>query len=318
MGLKASDIKKLSFPTNKHKAHGYPTDTWNYLNPGIHQNYITNNNYQQNFQTGLYNNDMKSKKSNNSNKAKEINQIIFANSSNSLQDFNIDGNRFIPNGNNFLPSHDLFMTEEMLKIHAKDKRRERNKIFARKTRMKRKLELEELRDRVCHLKMENEALKGIFDNHTISTTECDDILLKIDLQLPNNTSSNTHMISKLKDGESKLLSNLLKNERSFCISSAVAPDCPLVYVSPGFCKLTGYEASNTIGKNCRFLQGIDTDLEQVTKINSALKSYREFEIVVRNYKKNGEAFWNLLQVVPMKDYNGLMTLIIGVQTEVRN
>ena len=42
--------------------------------------------------------------------------------------------------------------------------------------------------------------------------------------------------------------------RAFCLSNPTAPDCPIVYCSPGFARLTGYEAHSVIGRNCRFLQ----------------------------------------------------------------
>ena len=43
------------------------------------------------------------------------------------------------------------------------------------------------------------------------------------------------------------------------IADATVPDMPLVYVNPAFEQLTGYAAAEVLGRNCRFLQGEDTD-----------------------------------------------------------
>lgn len=37
----------------------------------------------------------------------------------------------------------------------------------------------------------------------------------------------------------------------------------ILYTSPGFCKLTGYEASEITGKNCKFLQKVTECLRSV-------------------------------------------------------
>lgn len=193
--------------------------------------------------------------------------------------------------------------------------RERNKVFARKTRLKRKHELEELRDRVCALKIENDALKAIVNQKlpTISS----DVFDKCESLLPENVGNMVcHIVAKMKNTETQLITSLLRQQKSFCISSMVAPDCPIVYASPGFAALTGYDVLHILGRNCRFLQGPETDMEQVAKFKKAIKEYQEVQVILRNYRKNGEAFWNFIQVAPMKDLQGMMTLVVGVQVEV--
>ena len=49
------------------------------------------------------------------------------------------------------------------------------------------------------------------------------------------------------------------------------PDCPLMYVNEAFCRMTGYERDEIIGRNCRFLQGPDTDPGAVARIGAAMK-----------------------------------------------
>lgn len=49
------------------------------------------------------------------------------------------------------------------------------------------------------------------------------------------------------------------------------PDCPLMYVNEAFCNMTGYTREEIIGRNCRFLQGPDTDASSIARIRTAIK-----------------------------------------------
>nr|AML78318.1 putative LOV domain-containing protein [Cyperus papyrus] len=114
---------------------------------------------------------------------------------------------------------------------------------------------------------------------------------------------------ELKDA----LSNL---QQTFVVSDATRPDCPIMYASAGFYTMTGYSAKEVIGKNCRFLQGPETDKEEVTKIRDAVKNGKSFCGRLLNYRKDGIPFWNLLTVTPIRDDNGKVIKFIGMQVEV--
>jgi PAS domain-containing protein len=58
---------------------------------------------------------------------------------------------------------------------------------------------------------------------------------------------------------------------TFTVSDPTLPDCPIVYASDGFLKMTGYSAEEVINRNCRFLQGEDTDRDDVQKIRDAVQ-----------------------------------------------
>ncbi len=77
------------------------------------------------------------------------------------------------------------------------------------------------------------------------------------------------------------------------------PDNPLVFVNDSFCRLTGYARDEVIGRNCRFLQGPDTDPASVAAIRAAVAAGRPLEIDVRNHRKDGTAFWNRLGIAPV-------------------
>ena len=76
------------------------------------------------------------------------------------------------------------------------------------------------------------------------------------------------------------------------IADATAPDRPLIYVNQGFSRLTGYSVQETLGTNCRFLQGPDTDPLSVKQIRDAISAERHCEVELLNYRKDGTPFWN--------------------------
>nr|AML76699.1 putative LOV domain-containing protein [Schlegelia parasitica] len=105
-------------------------------------------------------------------------------------------------------------------------------------------------------------------------------------------------------------------QQTFVVSDATKPDYPIMYASAGFFKMTGYTSKEVIGRNSRFLQGKDTDPEDVAKIREALQVGSTYCGRLLNYKKDGTPFWNLLTIAPIKDETGKVLKYIGMQVEV--
>lgn len=93
-------------------------------------------------------------------------------------------------------------------------------------------------------------------------------------------------------------------------------DLPLVYVNKAFEQITGYTLEETVGKNCRFLQGNEHDQAGVQQLRDAIKNRKPVEVVLRNYRKNGELFYNHLLVSPLFDSHGNLLYFLGVQFDV--
>jgi PAS domain S-box-containing protein len=100
------------------------------------------------------------------------------------------------------------------------------------------------------------------------------------------------------------------------ISNPRLPDNPVVFVNDAFCRLTGYSRAEIIGRNCRFLQGPQTDRAAVAKIRAALAAQQPLEIDIRNHRKNGEPFWNRLLMAPVPDDHGALAYFFASQVDV--
>ncbi len=93
-------------------------------------------------------------------------------------------------------------------------------------------------------------------------------------------------------------------------------DLPIRYVNPAFERITGYNADEAIGRNCRFLQATDTNQPQMAAIRDALETGKPCTVEVRNYRKDGTMFWNSLSIAPVSNEAGITTHFVGIQQDI--
>jgi PAS domain S-box-containing protein len=92
-------------------------------------------------------------------------------------------------------------------------------------------------------------------------------------------------------------------------------DNPLVYVNESFEEMTGYDEAEVLGRNCRFLQGDDTEEDAVAEIAEAVDEDRPVTVELKNYTADGDPFWNRLNVAPIRR-DGEVTHYVGFQSDV--
>lgn len=100
------------------------------------------------------------------------------------------------------------------------------------------------------------------------------------------------------------------------IADNTQEDIPIIFINPAFTILTGYEESEVIGKNCRFLQRGEAEEAIVDQIRVAIRSGKQFEGTLLNYRKDGSKFWNKLTINPVFDSSGAVTRFVGIQEDV--
>jgi sigma-B regulation protein RsbU (phosphoserine phosphatase) len=136
------------------------------------------------------------------------------------------------------------------------------------------------------------------------------------MHLGSQMGMSSKEIVSFKEFEDLLIKATNTANEGITISSMDQPDRPLIFVNEGFERLTGYSKEDVIGKNCRFLQGKETEHEPVEALRKAVKKGEETTVELLNYKKDGTPFWNRLSITPLKDKNGVTTHYVGVQSDI--
>ena len=118
-------------------------------------------------------------------------------------------------------------------------------------------------------------------------------------------------------GEALLRRALQATTSGVSIAAADRPDAPLLYVNAAFEQLSGFRAEEVLGRNCRFLQGPDTDLAAVARIRDALAAGEECRVTLLNYRGTQRTpWWNEIYLAPVTDDTGRVLQYIGVQNDV--
>ena len=107
-----------------------------------------------------------------------------------------------------------------------------------------------------------------------------------------------------------------EREQSVVITNPALPDNPMIFISDEFEVQTGYSAEEALGRNCRFLQGPETDPKAVEAISEALKTESPITVDILNYKKDGTEFWNRLRIRPLYSEDGKVMFYAGAQNPI--
>ncbi|XP_056672730.1 potassium voltage-gated channel subfamily H member 4 isoform X4 [Monodelphis domestica] len=100
---------------------------------------------------------------------------------------------------------------------------------------------------------------------------------------------------------------------NFLLANAQGPrGYPIVYCSDGFCDLTGFCRTEVMQKtcSCRFLYGPETSEPALQRLHKALEGRQEHRAELCFYRKDGSAFWCLLDMMPIKNEMGDVVLFL--------
>ena len=113
-----------------------------------------------------------------------------------------------------------------------------------------------------------------------------------------------------------LLSAMMHSAEPMVLSDPNLPDHPMVEVNAAFEAMSLYPRAATVGRNCRFLQGADTDPQTVLRIRHCLTERRGCVTWIINYRQDGEKFWNLLFLCPVFSRDGALLHYFGNQRDI--
>lgn len=100
------------------------------------------------------------------------------------------------------------------------------------------------------------------------------------------------------------------------IADARRRDQPILFANPAFLEMTGYDEDEVVGRNCRFLQGPETDPAAIEQIRRAMARGAPVAVEIANYRKDGTRFWNALHISPARDADGEVTYFLGAQRDI--
>lgn len=119
------------------------------------------------------------------------------------------------------------------------------------------------------------------------------------------------------DEQLRLLRRVVESVPSgITVADALQPDLPLVYVNPGFERMTGYRAEEVLGRNCRFLHSSEPGQPALNEVRAALRDASEIRVLLRNFRKDGHSFLNNFLLSPVRDSQGEVTHYVGIQDDV--
>ncbi|KAJ7953750.1 Protein TWIN LOV 1 [Quillaja saponaria] len=114
---------------------------------------------------------------------------------------------------------------------------------------------------------------------------------------------------------SSLNISLGRIKQSFVLTNPYLTDMPIVYASDAFLKMTGYARDEVLGRNCRFLSGMDTDTSTLYQVRESIQTEQPCTVRILNYRKDKSSFWTLLHVSPVRGASGKIAYFVEVQTE---
>ncbi|WP_076441078.1 PAS domain-containing protein [Bosea sp. TND4EK4] len=100
------------------------------------------------------------------------------------------------------------------------------------------------------------------------------------------------------------------------ITNPNKPDNPIVFANEAFLRLTGYSRAEVLGRNCRFLQGPETDPADIARLRDAIRRRAQIEMEIINHRKDGSKFWNRVLISPVFDKDGRLTYFFASQLDV--
>ena len=178
--------------------------------------------------------------------------------------------------------------------------------------------LESLQQSVALLKEENEKLRQSIRSH-LGDARANQLLNEKDggSSADGLLASSQGIANKvLDDPDFSFIKALQTAQQNFVVTDPSLPDNPIVYASQGFLNLTGYSLDQILGRNCRFLQGPETDPKSVERIRKAIEQGNDMSVCLLNYRVDGTTFWNQFFIAALRDGNGNVTNFVGVQCKV--
>lgn len=143
--------------------------------------------------------------------------------------------------------------------------------------------------------------------------------MTMDMKVTERSKDDWHLTDDLhvEHGKGDPFAAAIRATRmSMLITDPRQPDNPIVFANQSFLDLTGYSREEIIGRNCRFLQGHETDPAAIDRLRDAIRNRTDVSVDILNYRKDGTPFWNALYISPVSNEAGELQFYFASQLDV--
>lgn len=112
----------------------------------------------------------------------------------------------------------------------------------------------------------------------------------------------------------KILSKVSEQSPASIVITDMQGD--IAYVNPKFEELTGYSLKDVVGQNPRILKSGDTTEQEYAMLWESITTGNPWHGEFHNRKRNGELYWELASISPIKDANGEITHFVAVKEDI--
>lgn len=164
--------------------------------------------------------------------------------------------------------------------------------------------------------------KAVMDDTALTTSYNEVLIRKLNEKTQKLEQANRELLEEIAERKRSQEALLLRDRaiqsvsQGIIISDPNQEGNPIIYAGPGFERITGYRQDEVIGKNCRFLQGKDSDTDTVQEIRDAIANSQACSVEILNYRKDGTPFWNALSLNPVYNASGTLEYFVGVQGDI--
>ena len=123
-------------------------------------------------------------------------------------------------------------------------------------------------------------------------------------------------VSEFKLNEDHLTKIIVAVEQSKSTVIITDTEGIIEYVNPRFTSVTGYTSEEVKGKNARILKSDENDEKIFEDLWSDISNGKEWQGELINKKKNGELFWELVTISPVKNSDGIITNFLAVKEDI--
>ena len=125
------------------------------------------------------------------------------------------------------------------------------------------------------------------------------------------------LVRRQEERQLRLLQRSLEAAPSgVALLDARSSEYEVVHANPAFVRQTGYPEGEIVGHNLRRLAGPETQVAALTELRQSMAEGRATRVLLRSYRRDGQAWWNDLATAPVVDPAGRLTHYVTVQSDV--